>query len=127
MFGLLLIFLVTIGSLYIVWHATDHSGELLFNTAITVNDQVLYLEVRKDFDVHVGGKDFYTYKCWLYDKKPLVPWNVIHTYKTYWLYYFDYHGDIDKVVKEAVGLYKSNLAEQKYIKDKERNFKGWEE
>jgi hypothetical protein len=96
------------------------------------------IDINKVFYSNVGGDDYYNYEIYIYNaniknkkvkkhffKKDEITheYECIYKYKTYWLNYFKYHGDIDSVIKEAFEKYEWNLREQKYISEKENTWK----
>lgn len=108
----------------------------LVNKKKTVLNNIEYLiDVDKIFYGNVGGDDHYIYKTYIYNInkvkekhwlkrlffKYIYKYECIYKYSTYWLNYFDYGGDIDKVIQESFKKYEWNLREQKYISEKERS------
>lgn len=99
----------------------------LFNKKIKIDDAEFVLIINKIFYATVSGKDYYIYECELFKEKYFL--NIIkykkcvYIYNTYWLNYFKYSGNIDKVIDECIILYKRNTSEQKYISNRESIFK----
>lgn len=98
----------------------------LFNKKIKVDDEEYWLTINKCFYGRIAGDDHYEYKCNLY--KEINSWigvrkKRVYSYKTNWLHYTYYHGDIDLIIDKVINKYKRNLREQKYITENERNFK----
>lgn len=99
---------------------------ILFNRKIKIDNEELWLTIYKLYYSHVSGFDYYKYECELYKEIKTFWWirkKKIYSYKTYWLDYFNYHGNIDKVIEEAISKYKKNKEEAKYISEKEKSFK----
>lgn len=98
----------------------------LFDRKIKIDNEEFWLTIDKWFYNHVSGDDHYKYECNLYKEVKTffgIRKKKIYSYETYWLDYFKYHGDIDKVIEETISKYKKNLSEQKYICEKENCFK----
>lgn len=102
---------------------------------INYNDKYYLIDVQKIYDDYINGKDYYKYLVTIYDSNVKVYHGIkslwfgkyvytkICDYQTYWLDYFNYNGDIDKVIKEALNKMDWNLREQKYISQKENVWK----
>jgi hypothetical protein len=96
------------------------------------------IDINKVFYSNVTGDDYYNYEIFIYNcniKNKIVKkhffkkdeityeYECIYKYRTYWLNYFKYNGDIDNVIKESFEKYEWNLREQKYISEKENTWK----
>ena len=98
----------------------------LFNKKIKIDNEELWLTIDKLYYSHVSGSDYYCYECNLYKEVKTffgIKKKKIYSYKTYWLDYYEYHGNIDKVIEKTISLYKKNKEESKYISEKEKSFK----
>lgn len=89
---------------------------------IKIQDMELYIDVYKRLH-YTSGIDYYTYYVDIY-KQTLgifrrTKYIKLGEYHTDWLDYMKYKGDIDKIIKEAIDSYTKNIAEQKYINEKE--------
>jgi hypothetical protein len=92
------------------------------------------IDINKVFYSNVGGDDHYIYEVFIYDSNikknsgfikllfKECEFNCLYEYKTYWLDYFRFNGNIDKVIKKAFERYEWNLREQKYISEKEKEW-----
>lgn len=97
----------------------------LFSKKIKIDNEELWLTIDKVFHVSID-RDYYEYHCKLYkeaDSFWMPRKKEVCFYRTYWLEYFEYCGDIDKVIEELIDVYRKNKKEQKYISEKESNFK----
>ena len=98
----------------------------LFNRKIKIDNEEFWLTIDKLYYSKLNGKEYYNYECNLY-KEVKTFWGIrkkkIYSYQTYWLDYFEYHGNIDKVIEKVISQYQKNKNEQKYISDKENSFK----
>ena len=102
--------------------------KLLFDKKIKFDDKEFWLTIYKVYEMTASsGEEYYSYDCDLYeDKKFLMGLKrrtKIFTYRTYWLKYYKYNGNIDKVIEEVIDGYRRKLREEKYVFDKESNFK----
>ena len=98
----------------------------LFNRKIKIDNEEFWLTIYKWYYSNVNGSDYYHYKCNLYKEVKIFGISVkkkIYSYQTYWLDYFEYHGNIDKVIEKVISKYQKDKNEQKYISDKEKSFK----
>jgi hypothetical protein len=89
---------------------------------------------RKIMMIILNGKDYYRYLVTIYDSKVKIYSGIkslwygkyvftkLCDYQTYWLDYFKYNGNIDKVINEALSKMECNLREQKYISEKENEW-----
>lgn len=97
----------------------------LFNKKIKVGNEELWVKVNKWFK-YSGQIDYYTYECNFYKEIKIFFMTIkkrVYSYETYWLNYEEYHGNIDRVIDEAINNYQRNLREQKYISENESGFK----
>jgi hypothetical protein len=84
-----------------------------------------YVDVYKEFNFS-DNIDYYVYNVYIYVKKDkyiFFPYKYVWSWNTYWLDYTKYHGDIDKVIFEALENCENNIKEQKYINKKEIEYK----
>lgn len=94
----------------------------LYEKKHLINGEEVIVRITKDdTPCFSDDRDYYQYHCHLL--KPTCrlfkKFDVIYSYSTYWLKYFDYYGNIDKVINEFLSNYKKKLDEEKYINDKE--------
>lgn len=94
----------------------------LYEKKHLINNEELIVRITKDDLPHFSSeRDYYRYHCYLL--KPTYrlfkKFDVIYSYSTYDLNYFNYYGNIDKVIKEFLSNYQKKLNEEKYINDKE--------
>jgi len=93
------------------------------------------IDVYKKFYSNVLCEDHYTYYVDIFSSYvKLKPWlsrifskekyeyNCLFEYKTEWVKYANYEGDIDKVIKEAFKKIDKNLEEMKYINQNENEW-----
>jgi hypothetical protein len=102
---------------------------------VTYNGTDYLVDVYKEFYSNVLNEDHYVYYVDIFSHEVKeniwikrifygqYKFNCLCEYKTNWIDYFKFKGDIDKVINESFRKMEWNLKEQKYISEKESKWK----
>jgi hypothetical protein len=106
--------------------------KLVKNKLFKHADKEYLIDVTKDYDAFSSfacGKDYWTYGVSIYNpikRKGILglifKHELLFFYRTDWIKYYDYNGDIDKIMKKVISEYERTLREQKYISEKEKEW-----
>ena len=89
---------------------------LIKNKEYIYNDTKYIITVKKGFSFkNREGKVFYNYFVNIYNNNKTIFSRPIIKYKTYWLNYFDYKGDIERVILKAFKSHEATFNELDFI------------
>ena len=102
--------------------------ELLKKKQVYFENIEYFVDLLKIDDWSNNEKTYYVYKVFIYSREEKrnffgtikTKYNLLNTYKTSWMEYFTYKGEIDKVLAEAFAEIRDNKNARIFMESKEK-------